>query len=98
MRDAVVNHSSLSSPSERAAQLLADERAGARDRRRDYLVALGGALGSVGLGLLLLGQALHTTDLTTGQVCFWTGLLVGNGGWFGSMAWVWRRASQRGDF
>jgi hypothetical protein len=85
------------SPSERAAQLLADERAGSRDRRRDYLLALLGALGSVALGLFLLGQAVHTTDLTTGHVCFWAGLLVGNGGWFVSMAWAWRRAEQRGD-
>ena len=85
------------SPSERAAQRLADQRAGTRDRRRDYLVALVGALGSVALGLILLGWAVHTTDLTTGYICFWAGLLVGNGGWFVSMAWVWRRAEQRGD-
>jgi hypothetical protein len=85
------------SPSERAAQLLADERAGTRDRRRDYLRALVGALGSVALGLFLLGQAVHTTDLTAGQVFFWAGLLVGNGGWFVTMAWTWRRAEQRGD-
>ncbi|HEY7408495.1 MAG TPA: hypothetical protein VH638_09530 [Gemmatimonadaceae bacterium] len=85
------------SPSERAAQLLADERAGASERRRDYLVALIGALGSVALGLALLGQAVHTTDVRFGGVLFWAGLLVGNGGWFASMAWAWRRAAQRGD-
>lgn len=85
------------SPSERAAQLLADERAGARERRRDYLVALIGALGSVALGLMFLGQAVHTTDARIGGVFFWAGLLIGNGGWFASMAWALRRAAQRGE-
>lgn len=92
-----VEHMEPLSPSERAAQLLADERADARDRRRDYLIALAGALGSVALGLVLLGQAVHTTDVRTGGVFFWTGLLIGNGGWFASMGWAWRRAGQRGD-
>jgi hypothetical protein len=82
------------SPSERAAQLLAEEYAAARDRRRDYLVALVGAVGSVALGLFFLGQAVHTTDVRTGEVFFWAGLVVGNGGWFVSMAWVCRRAEQ----
>ena len=85
------------SPAERAAQLLADERAESRSRRRDYLVALVGAVGSVALGLLLLGQAVHTTDVRTGTVLFWAGLLIGDGGWLASMAWVWYRAQQRGD-
>jgi hypothetical protein len=85
-------------PSERGAQLLSDERASARDRRRDYLVALVGAVGSVALGLVFLGQAVHTTDVSIGYVFFWSGLVVGNGGWFVSMAWAWRRAAQRGDF
>jgi hypothetical protein len=86
------------SPSERAAQLLADERSGRRDRRRDYLSALLGAVGSVALGLFLVGGAVHTTDFRAGQILFWAGLLVGNGGWFVSMAWAWRRAEERGDF
>lgn len=85
------------SPSERAAQLTAEERATARDRRRDYLVALVSALGSVALGLFLIGQAVHTTDIRTGGVLFWAGLVVGNGGWFASMGWAWRRAERRGD-
>ena len=84
-------------PAERAAQLLADERAGARDRRRDYFLSLVGAVGSVAIGLFLIGQAVHTTDLPRGETYFWAGLLVGNGGWFGSMAWAWRRAERRGD-
>lgn len=83
-------------PSERAAQLLAEQRAAARDRRRDYLVALVGAVGSVALGLFFLGQAVHTTDVRTGEVFFWAGLFIGNGGWFVSMAWAWRHADQWG--
>jgi hypothetical protein len=85
-------------PSERAAQLHADERAASRDRRRDYLIALAGAVGSAALGLALIGQAVHTTDIRMGEVCFWAGLIVGNGGWFASMAWAWHRAAERGDF
>jgi hypothetical protein len=84
-------------PSERAEQLLTEERARARDRRRDYLVALVGAVGSVGVGLFLIGQAVHTTDVRAGYSLFWAGLLIGNGGWLISMAWAWYRASQRGE-
>ena len=86
------------SPSQRAAQLLADERAESRSRRRDYLVALSGAVGSVALGLFLIAQAVHTTDVRTGNVLFWAGLLIGDGGWLASMAWAGYRAAQRGDF
>lgn len=85
------------SPSERAAQLLADERADSRMRRRDYVIALAGAVGSVAAGLFLIAQAVHTTDVRTGNVLVWAGLLVGDGGWLASMAWVWYRAHQRGD-
>lgn len=86
------------SPADRAAQLLADERAESRDRRHAYLLSLTGAVGSVALGLFLIGQAVHTTDVSTGEVLFWAGLLVGNGGWFASMAWAGYRAHQRGGF
>jgi hypothetical protein len=86
------------SPAERAAQLLADERAESRDRRHAYLLSLTGAVGSVALGLFLIGRAVHTTDVSTGDVLFWAGLLVGNGGWFASMAWAGYRAHQRGGF
>ncbi|HJR66268.1 MAG TPA: hypothetical protein VJ802_07540 [Gemmatimonadaceae bacterium] len=85
-------------PSERADRLLADERAESRDRRHAYLAALGGAVGSVALGLFLIGNAVHTTDVRTGEVFFWAGLLVGNGGWFASMSWAWYRAYERGGF
>ncbi len=85
-------------PSQRAAQLLADERAETRDRRRVYLAALGAAVASVALGLFLIGNAVHTTDIRTGEIFFWAGLLVGNGGWFASMGWAWYRAYERGGF
>ena len=55
-------------------------------------------VGSVALGLFLIGHAVHTTDVSAGEVLFWAGLLMGNGGWFASMAWAWYRAHQRGGF
>lgn len=49
------------------------------------------------LGMFLVGYAFHTTSATWGVISFWTGLLVGNGGFLFTLVASWRAAAKRGD-
>lgn len=67
-------------PAERAAELEAQERQDARLARRLLWQTLGGCVLCCGIGLFLIGWAVHTTDAGWGAIAFWTGLLIGDAG------------------
>lgn len=75
----------------------AAQAAAARDRRRDLVRAALECWASCALGLLLIGWAFHTTDLTYGRAAFAAGIGIGNGGWLWSMVSLYRRRERRGD-
>lgn len=81
----------------RARQLDQDASAMARERLRDQLAASAMCIGAAAAGLALLGYAVHTTDVQVGQIAFWGGLVIGNGGIFAALIWLYVRAERRGD-
>ena len=81
---------------ERASALLFEARA---VRRHLHWVFFRGALFcflSMGLGLCLIAWAVHTTDQSLAAIAFWSGLLVGNGGIFITLAVTYSRAMEEG--
>jgi len=74
-----------------AAQLAAD-----RERRRVWLRTAILCIVWPLLGLTLLGWSVHTTDLLYGQVAFWAGLAVGDGGTLLTLVLAWREAERKG--
>lgn len=64
-------------PEERAAQLAHEAELTTRDIRRAFLLALGGCIFWLLVGLLAIGWALHTTDAGSGRIAFFAGLLAG---------------------
>ena len=92
-----VNQAAIPSREERAAQLLRSERAANRDSWRDRLYTMGFCLLFMSLGLMLIAFAFHTTDQKWGQIFFWGGLVVNNGGVLGTLVAAYLRAEERGD-
>lgn len=74
-----------------AAQLQAD-----RDRRRLWLQTAALCVVWPLLGLSLVAWSLHTTDLLYGQVAFWAGLGVGDGGTLITLVLAWLKADRKG--
>lgn len=70
----------VATPQERAAQLLSDERAHVRSMRWVMAQTLGGCIICCVLGIALVAWAVHTTDPGWGNIAFWSGLLLGDGG------------------
>jgi hypothetical protein len=64
----------------RARELLAEECQLARAERRLLAETLLGCVTCCGVGLFLVGWAIHTTDATLGGIAFWSGLLIGDVG------------------
>jgi hypothetical protein len=88
----------IPTPEQRAAQLTESERTAERDRLWDMLRTLGSCATWMAVGLVLVGWALHTTDLTWAGAVFWGGLIVGNSGILVSLALAYRRGEERGDW
>ena len=74
-----------------AAQLAAD-----RDRRRVWLRTAILCVVWPLLGLSLLAWSFHTTDLLYGQVAFWAGLGIGDGGTLLTLIQAWLEAERKG--
>jgi hypothetical protein len=81
-----------------ARERLESERQVARGYRRELARVCAECLGSVFLGLVCLGYALHTTDRGTGAIAFWGGLVVGYSGIVFSLASAYLRGERRGDW
>lgn len=71
---------SVPTPEERAAELTRLERLVAHDMRRAFLLTLVACVFSLAIGLALMAWALHTTDLASGKIAFWLGLIAGYSG------------------
>jgi hypothetical protein len=84
------------SPVERAAQLLADERAGKGIERRAFALAILGCVVSAGAGTLLIAWSLHTTEAQWAGAAFWGGLVIGYGGISATLASAFRYAEEQG--
>ena len=82
---------------ERAAELERAEREAWRDQLRDAIRTALECFAWSGVGLVLMGYAVHSTDRETGMVWLYFGLLVGNVGIFTSLYLAWLRARDRGD-
>lgn len=83
-------------PDERAAQLLAEEKATTRDIRRAYVWAILGCVSWLVVGLALMGWAFHTTDRQWGQIAFLGGLVLGYAGMTYTLARFYVRGEQSG--
>jgi hypothetical protein len=81
---------------ERAAELTALEAEDRRRRRRRWVGAAAGCIGSTTLGAALIGYALHTTDDGWGKIAFWGGLLVGDVGCIASLLAAYLSAEDDG--
>ncbi len=74
-----------------AAQVAAD-----RERRRLWLRTAILCVVWPLLGLWLLAWSLHTTNLMYGQVAFWAGLGIGDGGTLFTLIHAWLESERRG--
>jgi len=74
-----------------AAQLAAD-----RERRRLWLRTAILCVVWPLLGLSLLAWSLHTTNLLQGQVAFWAGLGIGDGGTLLTLVQAWLESERKG--
>ena len=83
-------------PDERAAQLLAEERATTSDVRRAFVIAILGCFWWMIVGMALMGWAFHTTDKQTGQIAFLGGLVVGYTGLTVTLARFYLRGERHG--
>lgn len=84
-------------PAERAAELSRTEREAERDRLLDLLRSSLECFFWSAVGLVMIGWAFHTTDPGWGQIAFYGGLVVGNGGILYSLLAARGRAIDRGD-
>jgi hypothetical protein len=69
-----------------------------RDRRRDHVRTALQCLGWCALGVYCLAWALHTSDERLGEVFFFLGLAIGNGGIIFTLLAAYRRGERRGDW
>jgi hypothetical protein len=83
------------SPSERAAELEDDERFVKRDMLRTLAVGLVYWIGSLAVGLGLMGWSMHTTNTDRAGIAFWAGLVIGYSGLTLTLAWVYRRGQEQ---
>lgn len=68
-----------------------------RDRWRSYALSAVVCLLWAIVGLGCIGWSLHTTDERLGQVLFYAGLALGNGGIVFTLLDAYRRGERRGD-
>ena len=64
-------------PQERATEVARAEELTTRDVRRSFLLAIGGCIFWLLVGLASIGLAIHTTDPGWGRIAFLAGLLLG---------------------
>src|SRR5690349_21028716 len=64
-------------PQERAAERARAEELTTRDVRRSFLLAIGGCVLWLVIGLASIGLAIHTTDPGWGRIAFLAGLVAG---------------------
>lgn len=69
-----------------------------RIRRRDFYRGAVACLAWSAIGTFGVLWSAHTTDLTLGQLAFFGGLGVGNGGIIFTLLAVYRRGEARGDW
>lgn len=81
-----------------AAERLEAEREVVRLYRRELIRVCLECLSSCVAALLLIGAALHTTDMRWGPILFWSGMLVGYVGVASSLLVAYLRGEERGDW
>jgi hypothetical protein len=79
-------------PEERAAELVAQEGEVARALRGVYLRGIGLSFLSCAIGLVFVAFSLRTSDVESGLILFWLGLLIGNGGILATLVFTHQRA------
>jgi hypothetical protein len=82
---------------ERVEAHLEAERLARRDSLRTLLIGAVLCFAWLAIGLYILGWSMHTTDAKLGSIFYWSGLVLGNAGILGTIAWVVKRAESRGD-
>jgi hypothetical protein len=87
----------IPTPHERAEEIARFERQADRDRFRDYLRTSVECMAWSFSGLVCIGWSFHTTDMGWGQITFYGGLVIGNGGILVSLYCANQRALARGD-
>ncbi|CAN5566102.1 hypothetical protein BH09GEM1_BH09GEM1_37730 [soil metagenome] len=81
---------------ERAHELELMERGITRARWRLLCETLIGCLTCCGVGLFLVGWAVHTTNAVWGGISFWSGLLIGDVGMIALLMRHYQRSEGEG--
>jgi fatty acid desaturase len=81
---------------QRAAELLALEKAVQRELRRVFLRAIVLCFLWLFVGLALIGWSVHTTSFENGIIAFWGGLFVANLGIVITLLVTYHRAMEEG--
>lgn len=81
---------------QRAAELLALEKAVQRELRRVFVRAIALCFFWLVVGLALVGWSVHTTNFENGIIAFWGGLFVANLGIVITLLVTYHRAMEEG--